>query len=532
MRFSSERLFDGDHSIAAVHSFLKITSFAFGIGRTTDMPPNTDLRISIVIPHSADGGSVGQCLQSIQDIWTESIAEIIVLIPRGSELESCKVPDFLAGVTKLTEVSGLSVDAYAQLINEHTEGDFILFLNAGARLTQGFSSELLMMTQNPSCAGVTAKVIDESGSLIEGGGSIMLREAIKGVGEGLPGNVPQYNVQREVESGSRFCFLIGKSDLLSAGGLDRGYLSLESALIDLGSMLRSNGRRVLYQPRAVVQMSSSQSSAKNSVAKCTSPPVKSGPAIQHTCTRNNTISPEGKPHVLVLGIYLARQPNNIIDIVEVVSRSNVYNVTQQWIALCGPAEPKVSEVTCQENISLTPKYVLMNSLLANVEVDSYEYIVTLDDDIVLPEGFIDELLHLQTKLKFNIAQPARTPNSFVDHPIVLQQRGVLARQSRFVEIGPAVSFHRSVFSIVFPFDITSPMGWGYENVWSYKLMQGGMKMGIIDNVPVDHSMRAPVANYNWSEADRQRTAYLGKHAHLSLDECFSVVKVHNFGEIL
>jgi len=109
---------------------------------------------------------------------------------------------------------------------------------------------------------------------------------------------------------------------------------------------------------------------------------------------------------------------------------------------------------------------------------------------------------------------------------------VLARQSRFVEIGPVVSFHRSVFSIVFPFDTTSSMGWGYENVWSYQVAQGGMKMGIIDNVPVDLSMRAPVANYNWSEADRQRTAYLEKHEHLSLDECFSVLKVHNFGEIL
>jgi len=493
--------------------------------RTIGMPLNTNLRISIVIPHSADGGPVGQCLQSIQDIWMEAIAEIIVVVPCGSELASCRVPESLAGVAKLINASELSVDAYVQLINEHTKGDFILFLNSRARLTQGFFYELLIMIQNPSCAGVTAKVIDESGSLIEAGGSTMLREGIKGVGEGLPGNVPQYNVQRDVESGSRFCFLVNRHDLFAVGGLDRGYLSFESALIDLGSMLISNGRRVLYQPRAVVQMKSAQSSDKNAA-------VKLRPTIQHIGTKNITVSDEKKPAVLVLGVYLANQPNNIIDVVEVVSRSNVYNVTQQWIALCGPAPQKVAAVTCQENVNQTAKYVLMNSLLADLQFDRYEYILTLDADIVLPEGFIDEFLHIQTKLKFAIAQPARTTNSFVDHAIAIQQRGVLARQSRFVEIGPVVSFHRSVFSIVFPFDTTSSMGWGYENVWSYQVAQGGMKMGIIDNVPVDHSMRVHVANYNWSEADRQRTAYLEKHEHLSLDECFSVLKVHNFGEIL
>jgi hypothetical protein len=496
------------------------------------MQPNINPKISIVIPHCADGGSVGECLQSIQDWWTESIAEIIVVIPSGSGLESCKIPESLAGVTRLAEVSEISVDAYVHLINEHTRGDFILFLNSGARVTECFFSELLIMTQNPSCAGVTAKVIDGSGSLIEAGESIMLREAIKGVGEGLPGNVPQYNVQREVESGSRFCFLVGKRDWSAAGGLDRGYLSLESALMDLGSTLRSDGRRVLYQPHAVVQMNSARSSDKNSVAKFSPSPVKLRPTIQHTGSRNGTSSPGKKPQVLVLGVYLAHQPNNIIDIVEVISRSNAYNVTQQWIALCGPAERKVAEVTCQENVNLTPKYTLMNSLLTGVQVDRYEYTLTLDDDIVLPEGFIDEFLDLQTRLKFAIAQPARTTNSFADHPIVIKQRGVSARQTRFVEIGPVVSFHRSVFSTVFPFDITSPMGWGYENVWSYQLALSGMKMGIIDNVPVDHSMRAPVANYRWSEADRQRTAYFKKHEHLSLDECYSVVKVHSFGEIL
>ena len=88
-----------------------------------------------------------------------------------------------------------------------------------------------------------------------------------------------------------------------------------------------------------------------------------------------------------------------------------------------------------------------------------------------------------------------------------------------------MSFHRSCFDLVFPFDLTSPMGWGYENVWSYLLAQRGMKMGIIDALPVDHSLRKPVANYSWAEADAQRKALLKANKHYTYDECFRVLAV-------
>ncbi|OPY93293.1 MAG: hypothetical protein A4E73_00268 [Syntrophaceae bacterium PtaU1.Bin231] len=93
-----------------------------------------------------------------------------------------------------------------------------------------------------------------------------------------------------------------------------------------------------------------------------------------------------------------------------------------------------------------------------------------------------------------------------------------------MEIGPVVSFHRSVYDVVFPFDLTSPMGWGYENVWSFRLGERGLKMGILDATPVDHSIRKPVENYDWSTADRQRTDFLDRNAHIPIDSCFTTVQ--------
>jgi hypothetical protein len=176
-----------------------------------------------------------------------------------------------------------------------------------------------------------------------------------------------------------------------------------------------------------------------------------------------------------------------------------------------------------------PKYEIMNELISAEDLSQYEYLLMTDDDVVLPEGFLDEFITLQEHLKFVIAQPARTPNSHIDHPIVEQQSGILARETLFVEIGPVVSFHRSVYDFIFPFDLTSSMGWGYENVWSYLVRERKMKMGIIDHTPVDHSMRKPVENYDWNQVDEERREYLRSHNHLPLETCFTTLNVINYG---
>ena len=173
----------------------------------------------------------------------------------------------------------------------------------------------------------------------------------------------------------------------------------------------------------------------------------------------------------------------------------------------------------------TPKYALLNRLLAEEDLESYDFVLTTDDDIVLPDGFLDLFLGVQAGLGFDLAQPARTLNSYVDHPIVLQQRGVVARRTLFVEIGPLVSFGRAVYDLVFPFDESNPMGWGFENVWSHLLRERGRSEGIVDAVPVDHSIREPVAHYEWADADADRERYLASHPHLPTEECFRVLEI-------
>jgi glycosyltransferase involved in cell wall biosynthesis len=235
----------------------------------------------------------------------------------------------------------------------------------------------------------------------------------------------------------------------------------------------------------------------------------------------------GKPRrVLVLGVYLAGKPNTAEHIAATLARSRDHEVRQRWVALgVDAAEADLGSLTALTVTEPTPKYALLNRLLADENLAHYDFVVTTDDDIVLPDRFLDLFLGVQAGLGFDLAQPARTPHSYVDLPIVLQQRGVLARRTLFVEIGPLVSFGRETYDLLFPFDESNPMGWGFENVWSYLLREHGRSQGIVDAVPVDHSIRKPVAHYEWLDANADREQYLARHPHLPLEECFQVLDI-------
>ena len=77
---------------------------------------------------------------------------------------------------------------------------------------------------------------------------------------------------------------------------------------------------------------------------------------------------------------------------------------------------------------------------------------------------------------------------------------------------------------VVPFDLRSPMGWGYEYVWSAVVAARGLQMGVIDAVAVDHSMRPVLTNYSLAEASEQCARLLGELAHRPVEECMRVVR--------
>ena len=229
--------------------------------------------------------------------------------------------------------------------------------------------------------------------------------------------------------------------------------------------------------------------------------------------------------VLVTGVILADHPNTAVDTTRRLAEAQHHDVDQCWISVSkkgrGPRTLKGVPVV-RERHELAPKFVLLNELLASVDLSAYDYLLLVDDDVVLPLGFLDSFLDAQSSLGFGLAQPARSATSSSVFPIVVQHPGLVARETMFVEQGPVLSIHRSVFADVIPFDLRSPMGWGYENVWAARLA-GRSSLGIIDATPVDHSLRGTAGLYSTALAAGQRSALLEAEPHVETEACMRVL---------
>ncbi|BCX82119.1 hypothetical protein MIT9_P1704 [Methylomarinovum caldicuralii] len=232
----------------------------------------------------------------------------------------------------------------------------------------------------------------------------------------------------------------------------------------------------------------------------------------------------GCPRVLVAGVYLADRKNLIRHIVQELGESRLFRVTQRWAAVGGPPPaPHVTRATALRPDRKIPKFQLLNRLLAGIPLEKYAFVLVCDDDIQLPAGFLDEFLTLQQRYDFALAQPARTPNSHLDHAIVRQVPGMIARQTRFVEIGPLFSIRQDALPLLLPFPDTSPMGWGLDFVWPVILERQGLRLGIVDQTPVRHSLRPPAKAYREDAAFREMESFLAATPHLSREEALQVI---------
>jgi hypothetical protein len=229
--------------------------------------------------------------------------------------------------------------------------------------------------------------------------------------------------------------------------------------------------------------------------------------------------------VLVTGVYLCDKEHQTPAIVNELARSRDWRVDQRWVALGERGAPDaLAQSTIAHRATAAPKFTILNEVLRTLPLGTYAYIVVCDDDVRLPDGFLDAYLDAVGKYDFALAQPARSHDSFIDHPFVEQLDGLSARWTRFVEIGPVFSIRRDAVPSLVPFDEASPMGWGYDFVWPVTMERAGLKLGVVDRTPVVHNFRKPVAHYDHGSADQAMQRYLDAQPHVSKAEAFTIVE--------
>jgi len=154
-----------------------------------------------------------------------------------------------------------------------------------------------------------------------------------------------------------------------------------------------------------------------------------------------------------------------------------------------------------------------------------DWLMVIDDDVVLPHGFLDVFLFLSERFSLALAQPAHRLDSHAAWQVTRRQPGSVARETSFVEIGPVTAFARETFPVLLPFPPLR-MGWGLDAHWGALAREHGWRMGIVDAVAIGHRAAPAAASYARAEAVSEAREFLAGRAYVSAAEAQRTLATH------
>jgi GT2 family glycosyltransferase len=171
------------------------------------------------------------------------------------------------------------------------------------------------------------------------------------------------------------------------------------------------------------------------------------------------------------------------------------------------------------------KFQNLNLLLAAHRAEQHDWLLVVDDDVVLPQGFLDRLLFLAERFDFQLVQPAHRARSHAAWRVTRRRTGSVARQTPFVEIGPVTAFARATFPAVLPFPDVR-MGWGLDLHWAALARRHGWRCGVLDAVAIRHSAAPAGDAYSRRDAVAEARALLAQRPHLKAREAQTTLLTH------
>jgi hypothetical protein len=171
------------------------------------------------------------------------------------------------------------------------------------------------------------------------------------------------------------------------------------------------------------------------------------------------------------------------------------------------------------------KFENLNALLARRELESFDWLVVVDDDVALPRGFLDGFVFLAERFELGLAQPAHRARSHAAWQVTRRRAGTLARETAFVEIGPVFAFHATTFGALLPFPELR-IGWGLDAHWSAIARSCGWRLGVIDATPVRHGLRRIASAYDRTAAVEEARRFLADRPYVTADEAARTLVTH------
>ncbi|MDA0167188.1 glycosyltransferase family 2 protein, partial [Solirubrobacter ginsenosidimutans] len=162
------------------------------------------------------------------------------------------------------------------------------------------------------------------------------------------------------------------------------------------------------------------------------------------------------------------------------------------------------------------KWANVNAALEAAPPTGADWLLIVDDDVVLPRGFLDVFIAAAEAFDFELAQPAHAFASHAAWDVTRRRPGVLARRTRFVEIGPITAVSARAAAELLPFPDLR-MGWGLDGAWSALAAEHRWPIGIVDVTPIRH-LRPVASSYPRDAAIAEAEAFLDGRAYVTRDE--------------
>jgi len=171
------------------------------------------------------------------------------------------------------------------------------------------------------------------------------------------------------------------------------------------------------------------------------------------------------------------------------------------------------------------KFENLNRLLAEHPPAGRDWLLVIDDDIELPRGFLDKLLFLCERFSLQLGQPAHRLSSHAAWPVTRRRPGSVARETGFVEIGPATAFASATFEELLPFPELR-MGWGLDAHWAALARERSWRCGVVDAVAIAHRATPAAGAYSREAAVAEAREFLARRPYLSAAETQRTLTMH------
>ena len=157
------------------------------------------------------------------------------------------------------------------------------------------------------------------------------------------------------------------------------------------------------------------------------------------------------------------------------------------------------------------KFENLNALIGDAAAD---WLLIVDDDVVLPSRFLDRMIALGEAFGLALAQPAQSLASHAAWQVTRRRPRSLLRETRFVEIGPVTVFRRDAAHELLPFPRLR-YGWGLDLAWAATALERGWRLGIADALAVRHESATVGSAYSPDAAIEEARVFLSTRPYLS-----------------